>query len=256
MLEGKHVMKKSTSWMTWAGTVAFSAMAAMGCDGGATTPVEEPGTGDDETPVATGSAPLIDDMEDGDSMIVEKEGRVGSWYAYDDETAGGKRTPAGDEFPMEGLKVSRAGSTKAAHFTASGWKEWGAEFGLEFNNPEKDAVQYDAAVYKGVTFWALAAEGSALDVTVNLRDKNSAPGGGLCLDDGGEKECKSFSHEIELEEGAWKQFTVLFSELAQEPGGYHGESGKLLANALYALEFGTYPNETYDIWIDDLSFVK
>ena len=39
----------------------------------------------------------LDDLEDGDPLIMAANGRKGAWYTYNDESMGATQTPAADE---------------------------------------------------------------------------------------------------------------------------------------------------------------
>jgi len=65
----------------------------------------------------------IDDLEDGNLQILAREGRQGSWSAYDDQTQGATRTN------VEMRPSGRAGSEFAACISGSGLYELGGGMG-------------------------------------------------------------------------------------------------------------------------------
>ena len=57
---------------------------------------------------------------------------------------------------------------------------------------------------------------------------------------------------------SWQVFNVKFSSLMQIGSGYHPPDGKFKPNELYAIEWALpgQSAETYELWIDDVQFVK
>lgn len=97
------------------------------------------------TNMSDGSAPLIDDMEDGDLNIIEADSRMGTWSSFID--------PSGEpvtEVMAEAITDGEDGSTMALHFAAGGTTTWGAGIGLTFYAPGC----YDVNAYTGVRFRA------------------------------------------------------------------------------------------------------
>ena len=108
---------------------AFAGLAAAGCDstpvmadGGVTTPGAL-GCSDPEP----GVLDLIDDMEDGDALLLYRGGRSSVWYTYHDQTSGSLTPDEGMTVTMEPIPGGRCGISKQAlRVIGSGFTYWGA----------------------------------------------------------------------------------------------------------------------------------
>ena len=72
-------------------------------------------------------------MEDGDASICALDGRNGDWYTVGDGTSS-DLTPARLPFTPTMIPGGRGTSQYAAHFTGSGFTDWGALMGFNLNN--------------------------------------------------------------------------------------------------------------------------
>lgn len=194
---------------------------------------------------------LIDDMEDKNDAILTAEGRQGYWYTYSDMT--GTITPVPNKgFAMEAIMPPRDASTYAARMVGMGFTSYGAGMGFDLNAMGTTKTGYDASGYIGVTFWARIGKGTSAALRVNISDKDTAPDGKVCNDAKGK--CNDhFGADLTLTE-SWKQYTLKFSELKQV--GYGDVFPKILTNALYGMSFAVGTKVSFDVWIDDLAFIK
>ncbi len=80
---------------------------------------------------------MIDDMEDGNSVICNSGGRAGTWYTVADGTEGTVSPAVGAAFTMTPIPGGRGDSQMAAHMTASGFTGWGAQMGLSLNGSQR-----------------------------------------------------------------------------------------------------------------------
>jgi endoglucanase len=216
------------------------ALAVSGC---LTTPASETGftmRARQEQPGACSGDALIEDMDDGDTRVLVREGRGGYWYTSVD-TEGSVIDQAG-AFKMGA--PGRSGSGHAAHMSGrmapSGWSVY-ASMGFGLAHPNGP---YDASRYAGVTFWA---KGPA-HVRFKIPDAFTAPGAGNC------KDCyNDFGIELAFT-SKWERYTIPFSWLAQQPG-WGDPRPEIAANAIYGLQwqFGTR-DRAFDIWVDDIAF--
>lgn len=229
-----------------------------GSSDGGTGNTTNPGTGGAGNTMSTGGQPpagdlsMIDDMEDADGSILATEGRKGAWYTYNDETPGATQMPeVMTPFEMAPINPPRGQSAFAARTNGSGFTTWGSGFGFDFSNDGVAKGAYDASAYKGISFWVKVGAGATGSIRVNLGDKNTTPEGGVCATG---KCSDDFGKDIVATE-EWKRFDILFSDMAQV-----GWSMVLLPSveksALYALHFQTGVDKTFDIWIDDVAFIK
>jgi len=187
-------------------------------------------------------SPLLDDLEDGDGVLLPQEGRNGVWYTYSDET-GSKITPSKGE---SGAEAGGAhGSARAYHFrghmTTEGVPFVGA--GLLLHEPK---ALYDASCCQGVSFWAKRSATSTPNVRFMVGSLDTQPEGGKCgkcFDD--------FGKFLDLTE-EWTQYRLPFAELTQESWGDHVD--KLDSAHLYQLQWGVQASGSdFDFWVDDVA---
>ena len=194
---------------------------------------------------------VIDDFEDGDGGIIESDGRIGYWYTYNDETEGGTQTPAsGANF--EPIKGDAASGSYFAQTTGSGFTEWGAGFGFDFNNPgdERSRGVYDVSSYEGVTFMAkgnisIRVVLPTMAVIPQSQDGNCDEG------DGSETLCDdAHGKDIPLS-SEWKRYTIAFDEVAQQ--GW-GTSSSWDPSSVVGFQIQMAEGMDFDVAIDDLAF--
>jgi endoglucanase len=184
---------------------------------------------------------LVDDLEDGDSQIVKKEGREGYWFTFVDP-AGSTIAPKDNFTPSPGgANGSRFSARMKGKLAASG-KSLYAGMGFAFLSPKG---KYDASRYKGISFWAKGPG------TIRLKtpDVNTAPEGDKCTD------CyNDFGVDLFLSD-AWTRYSVPFDRLSQQPGW--GDRAPVVSkNALFTVQWQvSTPGADYDVWIDDVELV-
>lgn len=210
-----------------------------------TTPASESGwtrRARDARPRACGPNALIEDMEDGDSRILVREGRGGYWYTSVDAEGSVLLEPA-RQFKMGA--PGRAGSQYAAHMRGTmapaGYSVY-ASMGLGIAEPKGP---YDASRYTGIAFWA---KGPA-HIRFKIPDAYTSPGGGYC------KDCyNDFGIELALTP-EWERYTIPFEWLAQQPG-WGDPRAEIAAEGLYEIQwqFGSRGRE-FDVWVDDIEFI-
>jgi hypothetical protein len=187
---------------------------------------------------AMGDGPLVDDFEDGDSVVLKRDSRLGTWQLFYDATA--MVTGA----TMSGLPfkpVATGGNPgKALHMKGTDTKGWGAGVSIDgFAGPGC----YDASVYKGVKLdiKGKAGQKAVLQVFTNRTrpPANSGP----------------FVKTIDLD-GKWQTITAMFDGLQ---AGW-GDPQTFSATEIYSIgvaafvDKGTPPD--FDIWVDNVGFVQ
>ena len=185
---------------------------------------------------------VIDNFEDGDFFLLAKGGRTGNWYAYGDGTG----------TVTEEIKSSKRGATsaKVMHTTGADFTSWGSGVGVDLNNAgagQADKKVYDASAYTGVTFWARAE--TTLMVSVVLPDGNTDAAGKVCT------VCDHHWFKPIQVDTEWKRYTITFESLALE-NGTEPVPTAFDAAQLVALQFRLASGQTYDLWFDDVAFVK
>lgn len=240
----------------------------------------EGGASSSETMPSVGKASgdlLIDDFEDGDSRVWGN-GLSGHWESHNDFTEGGVQSPLGgrhepdkdwtQDAASEPTFVEGREGGNAAHFTGSGFENWGSGQALFFaTDGEGDDCIYDGSAFDGITFWAKgsvelthpeepAKQPQAFEhgkLKIHLVERDVVPNevGGEC--DQETKDCwDSQRTRIELKE-CWQKYVIPFSELDRD-GWSKLDSGELDLDELYQLVFEVAQFQTYDISLDDIEF--
>lgn len=183
---------------------------------------------------------VVDDLEDNDGSITNQGGRVGAWYTYHDATAGGTQSPEmGTTFMPEDCGHA---STKCAHTSGSGFKDYGAGFGFDFNNSGSAKGIYDVSSFTGIAFWA---KGTPFRLKVLTSATVPAAEGGSCST---AKCSDNFGTPIAAS-ADYQQFVVPFSSLTQE--GW-GDKATFDPKTVIGVQFQVKAGVTFDISIDDV----
>jgi hypothetical protein len=213
---------------------------------------------------------VIADFESGAGQINDAPRRHGSFYTYNDATAGAvQNPPAGDASPAE-IPGGRCTSKFAMHVSAKGFTVWGAGFGTDFAYgvaPDGGTVgpdsginprqSYDASAYTGISFWARVEPGSKPGLRLGIADKTTAPEGGMCVvDDTGMNPNRcydDFGKTVGIIT-SWDFFKVSFAEMTQR--GFGLKAPAIDKAHVYGLQFQAGAAVDYDVWVDDLAFYK
>jgi hypothetical protein len=190
-------------------------------------------------PVASGDDPVIDDLEDGDRLIANTDGRNGAWYVADDGTGGYLLPSATADFAPE--SGGAAGSAYAARMRGGGFTDWGTALAVSLNDHQ---CSYDASAQDGLRFVARGA--GSVQLSVATRRTVPPANGGVCIGN-----CfDHFNATIELT-NAWAPYVIPWNALAQ--GGWGTPAFFSPAELMY-VEFAFGPNVPFDIAVDDLAF--
>jgi hypothetical protein len=183
---------------------------------------------------------MVDDLEDNDGSIINQGGRVGAWYTYHDATAGGMQTPEmGATFEPQDCGHA---SVKCAHTTGSGFKDYGAGFGFDFNNSGSAKGIYDVGSFTGIAFWA---KGTPFRLKVLTAATVPATEGGTCST----AKCSDNFGTAVAATADYQQFVVPFSSLTQE--GW-GDKVSFDPKTVIGVQFQVKAGVTFDISIDDV----
>jgi endoglucanase len=186
----------------------------------------------------------VDDLEDGNTQVTLSSGRDGYWWSAAD--------PNGSKIDMQTAEPGAGGSELAMHIvgkTVPGKPEegsWGVQLGVNFLNEGKF---YDASKYAGLAFKAKAAPDSARQLRFKIADINTHKDGGICT------ACwNHFGKDIMLTP-EWREYRVTFSAAEQEPGWGDPRPTAITPSKLMGLNWQIGPGQTYDIWVDDVTFL-
>ncbi|HEY4103630.1 MAG TPA: hypothetical protein VGM44_07050 [Polyangiaceae bacterium] len=206
---------------------------------------------------AAGSLALdsIDDMEDDDALIsYDATGRNGDWYVGHDATATGTQFP-GATYLMSALDTTDsryAVSKYAAHTYGIGFTDWGENMGFNLKLVDQTLGKhppYDASAYCGLHFFGKIGAGASAAVIFRVPDKNSHPDGGVC--GAADKPCYLYYQKQYSFSSSWTEYSVLFSALTRS-----GWPATFAQDAIFGVEFGLLPNSKFELWVDDISFLK
>lgn len=192
-------------------------------------------------------ANMIDDLEDGDSLILAAGGRQGAWYSYNDESETGEQLPPE---PFEPSAGGPAGSLFSAETSGSGFSVWGAGIGVDLNNEgDPDGgdgmrMTWDASAHQGIVFHARGT----VPIRVKLLVEGVIPTetGGTC-----EADCEDAHGKIVALSNEWQQYTVSFEEAFQE--GW-GTAVSFDPSTLMSVQFQVGASTDFDYAIDQLGF--
>jgi len=186
----------------------------------------------------------VDDLEDANNQITKSAGRDGYWWSAAD--------PKGSKIEMETIEPGAGGSEIAMHIkgtTVPGKPEddsWGVQLGVNFVS---QGMFYDASKYAGIAFKAKIGPGSTSKARFKIADINTHKDAGIC------KACwNHFGKDLTLTP-EWREYRVTFSAAEQEPGWGDPRPAALTPTKLIALNWQVGPGQTYDIWIDDVTFL-
>jgi hypothetical protein len=194
----------------------------------------------DAKPIANG---MLDDFEDGNNQLTNLEARDGYWWKAQDDFG------SAIEFKMD--EHGAGGSEMALHATGKtvtgGNDTWGAQVGV--NLLTQQGGLYDGSRYAGISFKAKVAPGSARDVRFKIGDINTHKDGGVCTT------CWNlFGKDLTLTT-EWKEYRVMFASAEQEPGWGNPRPPSVSPNKLIAINWTVGPGKTFDLWIDDVTFL-
>ena len=216
-----------------------------------------------EAAIDGSSAPptLIDDMESTGVPPGWLDGpdTDGTWYVFDDGTAGGVISPTPAATAGAIISVipgGRGTSAHAAHVSGNaGFTQYGAGMGFNLNSPSSVPGTFDASAHAGFTFFAraLGDGGAPPIVTFNVIDEDTAlpASGGNC--DGGTLCGGYYGVALTNLSSSWQEFTVHYSDLKRPKGV---PTGPALDKAhIIGCEFQVNQGYAFDLWIDDIYFI-
>jgi len=195
--------------------------------------------------------PLIDDFEDNTGVICLDEGRVGSWYSFNDGK--GRQFPASSEGPIK-PSLEPGSSNYALHTdyshdaSAESQDALVALVGVDLQYNGKKYGHYDASRYNGISFLARGSSKS-VKVRVNTVESTYVDFAGTCRD-----ACTPWSVPIEVTD-TWQRFDVRFDTLTRDVDAPSSVDTKTLTNIQFQF-VNSYTKEVVDLWVDDLTFLS
>lgn len=226
------------------GTMGTGAAGASGGAGsGGSSGMGTAGSGGTaaQCPPASAPADMISDFDSppGTLDVLVTGPRGGTmWNAIGDGSMMGEQAVTASPIPGR-----RCGSDHALKFYGGNHGNWGALARAQFST----MPPYDATAYTGIRFFARASMPMALGV--KLADRNTTSTARVCTKCG-----DHFGVDINLTTD-WQTFTIPFPMMKQRGTG-DPLPAAVSKEALYYLEFVVSKFPTFEVWIDDISFVK
>lgn len=188
---------------------------------------------------APGTAPTLDDFDDGNLFLRRDEQRVGSWYSFTDESTGCAK-----------LSVEKGDSSPALHFSGGGFSKWGAGFGvsLAWSMAQSGMCSYDLSAYSGVRFRARG--NTTLRMNIPTRKSAFRSAGGECPDSEGCFDQQGRNINLTAD---FRDVELSFCSLSQR--GFGPPLGPLDSTQTTNLNFLVQNTNRFDVWLDDIEFI-
>lgn len=218
--------------------------------GGSGTPAAIACSGD----AAEESMELISSFEDGTKGLNLPAGWKGGFYVFND-----MKTEDASIQSLEIVENERC-SDGSSHFAlcskGGGFTIWGAGVGTDLNSEAGAKMPIDLSAYSGISFYIARRSGTKpAAAKVIIADKNTAPEGGACADDGPDTgKCDPFVKSVMVTNN-WTKQTVMFSALAQGKWGKPVPTG-FSKNAVYGFQVQFDPMIDFDVCIDHVALIK
>ncbi|MEY2931825.1 MAG: hypothetical protein RL033_2574 [Pseudomonadota bacterium] len=180
---------------------------------------------------------LIDDFEDGNSLLLPNDGRAGAWHIGQDGTGVLDQTEPPQ--PVAG----GVDSNFALHLSGTGFTNWGANVTFELR---AGSAPYDASVHSGLKFWA---RGSG-ELHVILSQRNLAPSH-LC------STCLAVSGECGLFYSTNVSLSSQWSEIILDWSAFTAPAVILTPfgpDQLMTVQFESPAPAPVDFWLDNVAF--
>jgi len=202
------------------------------------------------SPAPASEDPRLDDFEDGDNRLFGGFEREGYWYSASDHSPESSVFPAEGKFEPSRLPAAEAtlGNVFAAHFAATGEKDWGATWGTTLRHVGPQAkCALNVGNFRGLRFRARGK--GTVSLRFGMPETVSTEYGGRCVERCWDK------HGIAIRlSDEWQKRDVYWEQLQQ--GGW-GKSVRFDPKRLLDIEFMASPvNLPADLWIDDLDWIR
>ena len=227
----------------------LSAAALAGCDPSLTLINVPPGCPDKPLRGPAEFAPaspddVIDDFEDGDMALSRVGGRTGTWVGFG--------TPGMGTVFGEPSDVCVAHGKYSGHLTGNDLVAFGGNWNGVLIDPFAQAIPFDATSYSGFSFWVATGVKAVppLVLPIGVMTTDTSGPAGIC------SFCGDYYRDrvhgsIPLTH-TWTRWVVKFDDLGQSGQGM--PQVPLRRNQLVSVMI--WPENTYDIWIDDVRFER
>jgi len=232
------------------GAPVFGGRGALVDPGARAATVEAaPARGPCDAPAPASEDARLDDFEDGDNRLFGGFEREGWWFTATDHTQGGTVFPPDGKFePVKLGAEATVDNQFAAHFTGSGYTDWGITWGVTLQHVGASAkCPLNAGNFAGIRLRA-RGKGSVL-LRFGMPETTAAEFGGSCT----EKCWDLHSYALRLSED-WQTREIRWDQLQQ--GGW-GKSVRFDPRRLLSLHFAAGPQQLpADVWLDDIEWLR
>ena len=234
-----------------ANTGGASAPGGSGASGGTSAaPGGNSSTGGNTAcgPSCTSSS-VIDDFEDGDTTACPRSNWNISWWLATDGYGTLIAPASGANADLQAaLLPPRGTSCRGLHLQGQDFYDWGAMIGLVFNSPTNSTpLAVDLGTHTGVSFWIRGSGAMRLEMATT--DTALPSEGGTCTGDCDHQFASSYTTLL----STWANVQVTFSSLYSDTMGrtlIASDLGKALT-----LQFRVAAGSTFDLWLDDVSWL-
>ena len=188
---------------------------------------------------------VIDDFEDGDLKLTAIAGRTGSWVGFG--------TLGATVFGESSSKCAARGR-RSGHLTSTpGTTTYAANWNAVMVDPFSEAHAWDASAYSGFSFWMATGTSTPFQTPIGVSTVDTLPAGGVCNNAAGG--CNDY-YAIRKPErtitltNTWTRYVFNFADLKQF--GFGIPAVPLNKSKLVSLLI--WPENPFDIWIDDVRF--
>lgn len=184
---------------------------------------------------------LISDFETG-LQLAEVAGRDGQWVEGSDGTS--------ETSIVKPSAQCVANGKWSGHFVGRGFTSWGMNWTAVFR-PTSSAgtpLAYDGRGYTGISFWAAFGgdDGSDFEIPVGITTMDTAWNSLIC------NPCTDhYMTKVPLTH-QWQRFEISFAEMVQSGVG----SPLLAMRRDQMVGFIIWPRQDFDIWIDEVRFMR
>lgn len=215
---------------------------------------------DDAGLCSTERGDVIVDFEQGTGLR-PAPGRSGGWYVFNDGTSGGVQVPAPGQVTHSAIPGGRCDSSFALRISGHGFVAWGAGAATDFavtvvRNPgvpdQFTRRTYDASAYRGISFWARAEGTAPQRFRFQLADSSTDIIGGSCTS---ATSCGDHFGADLFVGSTWRRFELPFAQLTPT-NPEAGHAREVDATTLYTVLVTFAPGNAFDLWIDDVAFLR
>jgi hypothetical protein len=203
-------------------------------------------------------------METDDGVIDgAAPGLLGTWFVYNDlpGDTGTTQNPvtSGKLTPATFTQLTHQPTGETSSFAMRTWGVVGSSSGNGYAgmgvNLNGGKASYNASAYTGLMFYAHVGSGTgvatSVRLNVTLKTTTATTDGGSCTTGCGDH----FGRNIAGLTTSWQSITVTWSPQQLHQIGF-GTPVTWDASQIYGIDFQAAAGSTYDVWIDDIYFIK